>query len=1645
MLRNSLRLVLAFIFFINIFTPSLLQAQQSSPRREITSRRFSRSPELERLRQDKFVIPQDNTRVVNPRIEELKRRRVTHPQNTPSKYSLLERTPKRIIVTSQETQLKDGLKGIEIRDEIQIKINMPSKIQLQLPGMPISMEEYERENEILRQAGIYTLGNFIPNSTPVEVDYVDAKLIWQAEEILRLRKEGLADYSRDEMGRPVDKYKAMQEQLRIESEFFGGMVPAGPYFPQEKAREELKKPITPEKNILEEMFLNNDLHIGWMKYFISRNEEYKKINLFNLPEHRKYFISIDSMPGHVKEWYQNSQKLFNEENLEIFNDQYAQKILNKYSYRQSAKEQSAEAALYFMTLLDPQEFASFAGEERDFIIQEFFEVEKILKKRLYSIKGKTWEDVNARGALRLALWNLYKFYYQTGIKETSGMEAPLDELLKGMQIGWSYYKHDTFTFPKEHYQPAKVFPLAAEGSFGDKLCKEAIEDAKSVDGNQEVYHTALQYATLLLMQAKGNILPLMRYVDQNKGSVDLTSPVVADTMVVLQTAASEAYQDPFKLALFISALRILSAPVEFSMRTRLSAVEHAYNLLHTHYNIPTALQDDKIKNFLTQNKSYFAEMIAKLYCTMLYTYKKNDEFELDSENFETVVISLGTMYEKLYFPHGYIKATGSSLFDGPIDKERPYCKWEDAETILKNKSIDEAMDTVATFVIDAALWIVGGWLVGIVFKGASIVIRSSWVALKSTPKAVAALNTARKGRKITAAVIEYKKAYRYTNYMRNMAKNSTITQTYTRANTAARTAKGASTAQQSSRAATTVTAQGGKGARTITSQGAKGAGTATSASAGASSATSGSAAGTVGRETTRAVTKKSQLIYSDWNPFRNPKQLTNLTRTEYRPFTSEPLTWRLTDESLALFNAERGIRNYDILRKMRGVDQFGNTMKFFEPLPASRLFSFNPTIAQRELGVMTQYVQNGGLKELNVWGLTESGKLVAVVDGPWAKMMGNPLITRVFAADQGFTKLALNNPTYFMKLAASPNKPAVGLISELGLLFTSESIALSFLRKGYGLSGKNLFTKALLPTSWKTLPMAEWNYIKSSWKPTLKFFGAWEVGDVLAKPLVTQWREDALSSLTDEAMSPYSHIFDEASQWNQTLKELNDKSISAQPASAHLASDLADNNKDPEYLFPLLAGGVGTGLDYVDVWKDIPVIGNMTDWIGKSLMSLGQGISSVPGGEYLSLPFILTSLPFQGGDTLKMMGGIEVPQEAKDMLSEQTEHQAWNSRISTNKIKQSYKKMADSMYENAIQVIFENVPKERRKDVQEAFGDLLAEYKRDLTEAVKKPETANDIMPITEKFNQNFWLRSHEVNFRELKNLAKENLNTKLRKPVLTKIDQAMKEIDTIRQGDSILSEAEKEEKEKQLTGIYNNAVLALREQKYIAQIMKEIENANQAYYIKFVQSSFAKVSQNIQPEKFDDYFQHLETNLANGFSILEFWVYYKEAFVTMQSQARELGNEELWGEIEQVLGKVEEYLNDPKPLTAEQQIEINNAYRTLHSKLEKSLEQNIILWEKTILADINNFGTKVQTYIVSWKNKEARKEAEAAIETFVQQATAVVKGEGLVSDKNNQLRALLSAIQKQLQKIYNEKELQQEMKEELLPSSNTDLHTQAY
>lgn len=1627
MFQHYLRLFLAFVFFINIFTPSLLQAQQATDgkRRRILSTSTSRQ-ELELMRRDYYSLPQDNTRVVDTSIQ-------LRPINTIKNPGLPLVTDDSISSRRQYiSQRLENKVNERISDEGLNRLESMDPLALyEMHALPGRNTFLQTEKALLEQVKAeYESG---------KLDLTDTERIWKATKtakILERLEEGSQVYSAKTAVKRDNTYVA----------------PPAIFTRPWNGPQRTKEP-------LQELYTDNNLHIGWIKYFLSGEEKFFLQNIAYKWSDWNYFYStipkIVSKYNHFSERYDHIRDIqpdFLNAWFKYFTTGPAKEI-TKYETdllryfvveRKHSLEEVAEAAIYFTDLLDPQEFASFEGEEREFIIQEFLELEEILKKRLYSIKGKNWEDVNARGAIRLALWNLYKFYYQTGIKETSGMEAPLDELLKGMQIGWNYYKHTTFTFPKEHYQPAKVFPLAAEGSFGDKLCKEAIEEAKSVDGNQEVYHTALQYATILLMQAKGNILPLMRYVDQNKESVDLTSPVVSDSAVVLQTAANEAYQDPFKLALFIGALRILSAPVEFSMRTRLSAVEHASllygNTPHKKQSIPAL--DDKIKAQLEKDKAYFAEMTGKLYCFMLSTYKRNDSFELDSDNFATLVTSLNSTYYDFYYPNGpIIQAAGSpSILPKNMDNERTYCQTYYHVKVLENKKINEMEEDIAMFVVDAALWIVGGWVIGALFKGASIAIRSSWVALKATPKALGAVNTVRKGRKIQAAVIEYKKAYRYSNYMRNVAKNSTVTQTYTRANTAARTAKGASTAQQSSRAATTVTAQGGKGATTITNQGAKGAGTATSASAGASSAASGSAAGTVGRETTRAVTQKSQLIYSDWNPFRNPKQLTNLTRTEYRPFTNEPLTWRLTDESLALFNAERGIRNYDILRKMRGVDQFGNTMKFFEPLPASRLFSFNPTIAQRELGVMTQYVQNGGLKELNVWGLTESGNLVQMI-GPLGKPVGNPFITRVFAADQGFTKLALNNPTSFIRLAASPNKPAVGLISELGLPFTSENIALSFLKKGYGLSGKNLFTKALLPTSWKTLPMAEWNYIKSSWKPTLQFFGAWEVGDIIAEPLIKQWQEKTLLSLTNKAMTPYSDIFDEAGKWGKALTEFNYKNGSIPTASAHFASDLADNNKDPQYLFPLLAGGVGTGLDYVDVWKDIPLIGNMTDWIGKSLMSLGQGISSVPGGEYLSLPFILTSLPFQGAEPLKMMGGIEFPQEAKDMLREQTKHQAWKTRTDTNKIKRSYRKMADTMYENATQLISENVSEDRQK----YFKPLTDEYRRNLTEAVKKPETANDIVPITEKFNQNFWLRSHEVNFIELKNLAKENLNTKLRKPVLTKIDQAMKEIDTIRQGDSILSEAEKEEKEKQLAGIYSNTVLALREQMYIAQIMKEIENANQAYYIKFVQSSFAKVSQNIQPEKFDDYFQHLETNLANGFSILEFWVYYKEAFVTMQSQARELGNEELWGEIEQVLGKIEEYLNDPKPLTAEQQIEINNAYYTLHSKLEKSLEQNISLWEKRILADINNYGTKVQTYIVSWKNKEARKEAEAAIETFVQQATAVVKGEGLVSEKNNQLRALLSAIQEQLQKIYKEKELQQETKEELLPSSNTDLHTQAY
>lgn len=1575
MFQNYLRLSIAFIFFINIFTPSLLQAQQATDgnRRRISSTSRSREElELRRRGPQQFRVAQSIG------LERMRRVYSLPPDNTRSAdaYILLK--------------------------------NMD----------PVALYERGRHS-FLSEEEINLLKQVEAEYKSGKLDLTDTKRIWKAVTTI----ENL-----DKLDEAERAYWAKHTYKRDATYVAPPAIFTRP-LPEPRGMEEVSP--------LEALYNADNLHIGWIKYFLSGEKKFLLQNFAYDWSDLHYFYSIKppkivskldpileryihvrpERPDFLRAWY----KYFVAAPAKDFSG-YELALLSHFAIeRKNSLEEVAETAIYFTDLLDPEEFASLSDEEKEFITQEFLEVEEILKKRLYSINGKTWEDVNARGAIRLALWNLYKFYYLTGMKETSGMEAPLDELLEGMQIGWSYYKHDTFTFPKEYYQPAKVFPLAAEGSFGDKLCKEAIEDAKSVDGT-DAYHTALEYATLLLMQAKGNILPLMRYVDQAKWKTNLTDPVVQDSAVVLQTAASQAYYDPFKLSLFICALRILSAPNEFSMRTRISAVEHAFSLYQTNdipalADTPAAEEEvvdgeeetntsNGLKKQLEKDKDFFLEMIGKLYCYMLGYYKSNDSFGLDSDNFAKLVSALSKMYIHVYTPGGAVlHSTGSSAFDNNMDNENLWCKFGSHINILKNKEVDELEEFVGSFLLEAGLWIVGGWVVGAIFKGAGIVVRSTWGALKSTPKAAGAFSTARKGRKLTAAVIEYKKAYRYNNYVRNASKNSQIVQSYTRRAAAGRPSMGTGTkgakvtAQNTPRTASAPASQTQPAEKALFTE-------ATTSTATAENATP---------ITTKAVTKESQLIYSDWNLFKKPKQLTALTRTEYLPYYQQQArVWNLTDESISLFNTKRGIVNYDVLRKMRGVDQFGNTRKFFQPLPTSRTWAFNPIVAHQELDVMTKYIQNGGIKDLNLWGLSKQGELLQLTQNTDKTLR----FSRVFIADKGFTNLALKNPTTFMDLASYPAIPTRGIIAEVNK-FGAEDIAFNFLQKGYGLSGKTFLTQVLKPKapqllaqtfSPKRLLTAEWNYIKHSWEPTLKWFGGWEVGNIFAAYPMQRAQKKAQEKLQENAEKPYFATFDEANDWAKASEEYQEflEKTSWTAPSIHLANDLLDNNTNHNYFLPGIAHLVGNTIDYVDIW---------------------------PLNE--------------GGKYLKIVAGTEFSDEHKKRMSSLFEHSAWKNEISTNRIKRSYRKQVKTLYKQALESIDKGLSAEEQKELR----DLAEKYHEDLLKAIEKPETLNDTVKITEKFYENRSLLIHKLNLEDFMEAASPFANQSAVKDLTDRLNTSIQDITSLMAANGPMSEEERGEKLNQFSDLTYDATFILSGANWKSAIDSlSLDPNDHAVFTDYIDTFVKEETKGINTND-KNVIEKKGESLKKGIFSVDFLLSQKKMLELLRWRTIYIPSfekqEEFWNLIEEQLDQIEILLKNPNNLTDDKKAEIENAFLELQREIDNALytipaaeEDPLLTWRKDAQDEINSVRIWVNKEISSWKNRDAIKGAMDALYLFTQEVNAIIEKEGIsIEEKNIQIKAAYAELQKMLREnLYIE-----QTSEELLPESETDLNTQAY
>ena len=1684
MFQNYLRLLLAFIFFINIFTPSLLQAQPA------------KKPEI------------------NP--------------------SLMRKNPHKKPYPSTEWEI------------------------------------YEEEEKILDD---------------VEKDPLNPFLVLKALKVLEAR-DGIP-FSRDTDGRPLTRVELREQAIREDMKRMYN-VPT---------RQELHVMATKHKPLPESpigaMFFSGDLHIGWIQYFLDPIPSKLYRLLLENPHHRKYFFPIRAeittdaaIPEVAKPWFKDFwQKV--ESGKKTFPNSAELLLLEKLK-NPSIKEQNiAEVATYFSFLLDPEELVNLSAEDKNIIREEYSIVEGLLKARLEDITGQDRLSISARGSIRLALWELYKFYYLTGLKPTSGMKASFKEITEGINpLPKSMLKsvpRMPGVFPDEYYNDS-VFPLAAKGSFGDKLCQDALNDVKKTaeeDWPSDEYYVALEYATTLLMQAKGNILPLMNYVDQNKSSTDLTSSVASESNYVLQIAATYAYQDPFKAALFISTLSILSEPRHFSIRTNLPALEYAFMLYKSLYlpnQFPIPLFENPasngIKEQLKREQSYFAGLIGRLYCYMLYNYDDEDSFQLDSSNFASTVENLSSMYVNMRQDmkgSSVLYATGSNPFPNMHPRYQS-CKFNSHMEILNLKAGRERAMEFLSYGVELATWVYGGWIIGALFKVPAAVVKSSWTFLKTTPAAIKAMNSVRKGQKMTAAVIEYKKAYRFQNYVRNAIKSGPIQQTYTRGATTA--VQGAAKATDGASKATSATGK-------ATQQGAK----AAEATAGASKASSAAgkaaqqgataAAEEVVKEgvktTTKQVTKNRHLQYSKMNLFQEPKQLVSMTRSVSVPHGGQGTVLSLTDESIALFNAEGGIRNYDVLRRMRGVDQFGNTTRFFQPLSNARQWAlYNPIIAEQELKATVKAIQNGALKDLNLLGITTDGRVAFLY--PRIPAAGNPRISRLFVVSDDFAAMAFDDMVSFTKHALSPTAPTKGILAEVTyspflpsslspsamgissakdfLPFTSESIAKDLLARGYrvyGNSGMDYFTKVWLPSSWKALPWWEWQIGKASFPRAFQFTNRIYIGNQLLKSYVEGQQQQALDDMNQEAKAPYDDVFSEAEKWGKAVEDASglkpeplpeelqyDKTLSAQ--RPHLVDDLRDNNRESHYYFPAIFNTVGMGLEHVDFWRDIPVVGDLTDWVGESCLSLSQGmVENVPGGGYIALPIMFTGMGLKGGEGFKRMGGTAFSQKDKDALAAQYGYRALSERIAINKIKANYRKRADALYNIQLEG-FQNG--DISADKKPYFEPLLEKYHQDLLISAQKPETANDSVKITEQLGRNFQMTDLKINLEDYKQIVQKDYTPEQAKPILAIVDKTIQEIDALMKNPDSMTPEEQEAalkawnedylralvmpyqiwfeklkaQNKELFAPEHLSVLSGMVDKALQEVNAFIENPSSMttdelkaafdnwqalptclivmdYKLHFknmknqLLTSYHPLAIQESIAELDEAMQEMDAFIKNPNSMTEEeqtasfskwqeiynayqWImnpqtvavekeeaansdkgddveYYKEQIEALQSKAKNLPTKkkqkEVSKQINAVLAQIEELLRSPENITDQILADLSDSYHSLETLVNESMkvtdEDNIVQWEEKTREAFNQRRSQENTKTSTWSNREALAKAAKVL------AFGIIDGKGTLKEKEAQIAEAYRKMELGMQ----EAAALETPADELLPDSETDLNTQAY
>ena len=246
MFQHYLRLFLAFVFFINIFTPSLLQAQQATDgkRRRILSTSTSRQ-ELELMRRDYYSLPQDNTRVVDPSID-------LRPLNT-------IKNPGLPLVTDDSISSRRQYISQRLENKVNERIGDEGLGLNWLESMePLAL--YERWARRGRNGFLQTekalLEQVKAEHESGKLDLTDTERIWKATKtakILERLEEGSQEYSAKTAVKRDNTYVA---------------PPA--IFTRPLPEPKGTKKIFP----LEALYNGDNLHIGWIKYFLSGEEKF---------------------------------------------------------------------------------------------------------------------------------------------------------------------------------------------------------------------------------------------------------------------------------------------------------------------------------------------------------------------------------------------------------------------------------------------------------------------------------------------------------------------------------------------------------------------------------------------------------------------------------------------------------------------------------------------------------------------------------------------------------------------------------------------------------------------------------------------------------------------------------------------------------------------------------------------------------------------------------------------------------------------------------------------------------------------------------------------------------------------------------------------------------------------------------------------------------------------------------------------------------------------------------------------------------------------------------------------------------------------------------------------------------------------------